>query len=152
MSFVTVSVEAVSAAASNLAGIGSAVSAANHAVATSTTEVLAAGADEVSAAVAALFNGHGETYRAVSAQATAFHDEFVRILTTGGISYGSADAVNASLQTIEQNLLGAINAPTQTLLGRPLIGNGANGVPGTGQNGGAGGLLFGNGEIGRAHV
>ena len=73
MSFVTVSVEAVSAAASNLAGIGSAVSAANNAAATSTMEVLAAGADEVSAAIAALFNGHGEMYRAVSAQATAFH-------------------------------------------------------------------------------
>ncbi len=37
-------------------------------------------------------------------------------------------AVNADpLQTLEQDILGAINAPTQTLLGRPLIGNGANG-------------------------
>ncbi|MEK1233279.1 PE family protein, partial [Mycobacterium ulcerans] len=26
-----------------------------------------------------------------------------------------------------------VNAPTQALLGRPLIGNGANGAPGTGQ-------------------
>ncbi|MCN4283397.1 PE family protein, partial [Mycobacterium tuberculosis] len=25
-----------------------------------------------------------------------------------------------------------LNAPTQALLGRPLVGNGANGAPGTG--------------------
>jgi hypothetical protein len=37
--------------------------------------------------------------------------------------------------------LGAINAPTEAILDRPLIGNGANGGPG--QNGGAGGLLYG---------
>ncbi len=115
MSFVIVSTETVAAAASNLASIGSAVSAANAAATTSTTALLAAGADQVSAAVAALFNGHGEMYRAVSAQATAFHDQFVQTMTASGISYGGADAVNA--QTIEQNLLGAINAPTRTLLG-----------------------------------
>ncbi|UDR56834.1 PE family protein, partial [Mycobacterium tuberculosis] len=27
-----------------------------------------------------------------------------------------------------------LNAPTQALLGRPLVGNGANGAPGTGAN------------------
>src|ERR1043165_7740426 len=41
-----------------------------------------------------------------------------------------------------------INAPTQLLLGRPLIGNGANGAAGTGQAGGAGGILWGNGGTG----
>ncbi len=40
-----------------------------------------------------------------------------------------------------------MNTPTQLLLGRPLIGNGANGAPGTGQAGGAGGLLYGNGGV-----
>jgi hypothetical protein len=45
----------VSAAAGDLTNIGSAVSAANAAAAASTTGLLAAGADEVSEAIAALF-------------------------------------------------------------------------------------------------
>jgi hypothetical protein len=58
---------------------------------------------------------------------------------------------NASpLQTIEQDLLGIVNAPTDALLGRPLIGNGANGAPGTGAAGGDGGWLIGNGGAGGA--
>jgi hypothetical protein len=56
---------------------------------------------------------------------------------------------NASpLQTLGQDVLGVVNAPTEALLGRPLIGNGANGAPGTGQAGGPGGILFGNGGAG----
>ncbi len=58
---------------------------------------------------------------------------------------------NASpLQTLEQDLQGIVNAPTEALLGHPLIGNGANGAPGTGGAGGAGGLLFGSGGAGGA--
>ncbi|EFD43073.1 predicted protein [Mycobacterium tuberculosis variant africanum K85] len=57
--------------------------------------------------------------------------------------YASAEAAN-----VEQQLLGAINAPTMALLGRPLIGHGADGAPGTGQAGGAGGILYGNGGNG----
>ncbi|BCI92172.1 hypothetical protein NIIDMKKI_73780 [Mycobacterium kansasii] len=33
-------------------------------------------------------------------------------------------------------------------MGRPLIGNGTNGLPNTGQDGGPGGLLYGNGGNG----
>ena len=36
-------------------------------------------------------------------------------------------------QTIEQDLIDLINAPSLALTGRPLIGNGANGAPGTGK-------------------
>nr|WP_223163860.1 PE family protein [Mycobacterium simiae] len=47
--------------------------------------MLAAGADEVSAAIAALFGTHGQAYqayRALSAQAVAFHQQFVQLLAT----------------------------------------------------------------------
>jgi hypothetical protein len=47
-----------------------------------------------------------------------------------------------------EDVLGAINAPTELMLQRPLIGNGTNAAPGTGQNGGAGGILWGNGGNG----
>lgn len=120
MSFVLISPEVVSAAAGDLANVGSTISAANKAAAAATTQVLAAGADEVSARIAALFGMYGLEYQAISAQVAAYHQQFVQTLRTGAASYMLAEATN-----VEQNLLNLINAPTQTLLGRPLIGDGA---------------------------
>ncbi len=134
MSFLFAQPEMLGAAATDLASIGSAISTANAAAAAATTRVLAAGADEVSAAVAALFSGHAQTYQALSTQAAAFHQQIVQTLTSTAGAYASAEAAN-----VEQQLLGAINAPTMALLGRPLIGHGADGAPGTGQAGGPAG-------------
>ncbi len=143
MSFVIVAPEALMSVASEVAGIGSALNAANAAAAAPTTGVLAAAADEVSAAMAALFGAHAQEYQRLSAQAAGFHAQFVQALNAGVNSYASAEAANASpLQAVEQQVLGLINGPAQTLLGRPLIGNGADGAPGTGQPGGPGGLLW----------
>jgi hypothetical protein len=72
MSFVIAAPEFVSAAASDLANIGSAIGQANAAAALPTSGVLAAGADEVSAAVASLFGAHAQAYQALSAQAASF--------------------------------------------------------------------------------
>ncbi|WP_459758515.1 PE family protein, partial [Mycobacterium riyadhense] len=141
MSFVIAVPDTLVAAASDLTGIASALSVANATAAAQTTELLAAAQDEVSAAIAALFSAHGQGYQTVSTQAAAFHAQFVQTLTAGAGSYATAEAAS-------QQLLNEINAPTQALLGRPLIGNGANGAPGTGANGGDGGLLFGNGGAG----
>lgn len=130
MSYVLATPEMVAAAANNLAQIGSTLSAANAAALAPTTGVLAAGADEVSAAVASLFSGHAQAYQTLGTQAAAFHERFIQALSTAAGAYGSAEAANASPL---QQALNVINAPTQTLLGRPLIGNGTNGAPGTGQ-------------------
>ncbi len=131
MSFVIAAPEALVAVASDLAGIGSALAEANAAALAPTTALLAAGADEVSAAIAALFGAHGQAYQTVSAQASAFHAQFVQALTGGGGAYAAAEAANVSAaQSTDQRLLDLINGPTQALLGRPLIGDGANGGPG----------------------
>ncbi len=143
MSFVIAQPEMIAAAAGELASIRSAINAANAAAAAQTTGVMSAAADEVSTAVAALFSSHAQAYQAASAQAAAFHAQVVRTLTVDAGAYASAEAANAG-----PNMLAAVNAPAQALLGRPLIGNGANGAPGTGQAGGDGGLLFGNGGNG----
>lgn len=140
MSYVLATPEMVAAAANNLAQIGSTLSAANAAALAPTTGVLAAGADEVSAAVASLFSGHAQAYQTLGTQAAAFHERFIQALSTAAGAYGSAEAANASPL---QQALNVINAPTQTLLGRPLIGNGTNGAPGTGQAGGPGGVSDG---------
>ncbi|OQZ87774.1 PE family protein, partial [Mycobacterium alsense] len=143
MSFLFAMPEMVSAAASDLAGIGSGLSAANTAAAATTTVLVPAAADEVSAAIAAVFGGHAQAFQAVSAQAAAFQEQFVQALGGGAGAYAAAEATNA-----QQALMGAVNAPAQALVGRPLIGDGANGAPGSGANGGAGGLLWGNGGNG----
>jgi PE family protein len=70
VSFVIALPEAVSAAASDLGRIGSTISAANA----------AAGADEVSEAIAALFGSHATAYQALTAEADAFHHQFVQLL------------------------------------------------------------------------
>ena len=128
MSFVIAVPEAVTNAAANLASLGSTISTANAAAAAPTTGMLAAAGDEVSEAIAALFSQYASGYQALGAQAAAFHAELVRTLSAGAGAYAAAEAANAGpLQTLEQDVLGAINAPTNLLLGRPLIGNGANG-------------------------
>lgn len=149
MSLLITSPATVAAAATHLAGIGSALSTANAAAAAPTTALSVAGADEVSVLIAALFEAYAQEYQALSAQALAFHDQFVQALNMGAVCYAAAETANATplqaLQTVQQNVLTVVNAPTQALLGRPIIGNGANGLPNTGQDGGPGGLLFGNG-------
>ncbi|WP_139830905.1 PE family protein, partial [Mycobacterium paraense] len=133
MSLLIAAPEFMNAAATDLANIGSAVSAANAAAAGPTTAVLAAAQDEVSTAVAALFSGHGQAFQALSAQAAAFHAEFVQALGGAAGAYTATEAANASpLQTAWQDVRGVINTPTELLLGTPLIGKGINGAPGTG--------------------
>lgn len=110
MSFVIVAPEALMSVASEVAGIGSVLNAANAAAAAPTTGVLAAAADEVSAAMAALFGAHAQEYQRLSAQAAGFHAQFVQALNAGVNSYASAEAANASpLQAVEQQVLGLIN-------------------------------------------
>ncbi|WP_156452453.1 PE family protein, partial [Mycobacterium gordonae] len=150
MTFLVAAPDVVAHAAGQLANVGSMLSEASSAAAGPTTALAAAGADEISAAIAELFSAHAQTYQAVNAQAALFHQQFVQSIAGAGASYAAAEALNASpLQAIEQGVLGVVNAPTQLLLGRPLIGDGANATT-PGGAGGAGGLLWGNGGNGAA--
>jgi hypothetical protein len=94
MSFVTTQPEALSAAATSLAGIGTTMSAQNAAVAAPTTGVIPAAADEVSALTATQFAVHAQMYQAVSAQAEAIHQLFVSTLGTSATSYAATEAAN----------------------------------------------------------
>ncbi|WP_156766651.1 PE family protein, partial [Mycobacterium sp. E2327] len=152
-SFVLISPELVTAASSDLRGIGLSIRSANAAAAASTTSLLAAGQDEVSAAISSLFGSYAREFQALSAQATAFHDQFVQSLTSGAGQYAGAEAANADPLTALVGELQSLTAglpagPVKLLTGRPLIGNGANGAPGTGQAGGNGGWLIGDGGNG----
>ncbi len=94
MSFVSAQPADLAAAAENLQGIGSTLTAQNVAAAAPTTGVQPAAADEVSVLTAAQFATHAEMYQAISAQAAAIHDMFVNTL---GVSAGSlADELTAA--------------------------------------------------------
>jgi len=95
MSFVTTQPEALSAAATSLAGIGTTMSAQNAAVAAPTTGLIPAAADEVSALTATQFAVHAQMYQAISAQAEAIHQLFVSTLGTSATSYAATEAANA---------------------------------------------------------
>jgi hypothetical protein len=149
MTFLIAAPAMLASAASDLARIASALSAANAAAMFATTGLMPAAGDEVSAAIASLFSEYARAYQSLNAQAVGFHRKLVQALSVAGNSYAAAEAASVSpLQILEQDALGVINAPTNAVLGRPLIGNGPDGVPGTSQNGGAGGLLVGNGGNG----
>ena len=88
--------DALAATAANIAEIGSRLSAASAAATVSTTRVTPAAADEVSAAIATLFGSYGHEYRALIAQAAAFHAQFERAMTAGAALYANAEAAHAS--------------------------------------------------------
>src|SRR6202789_807378 len=96
MSFVSAQPAELTAAAENLQGIGSSMTAQNTAAGAPTMGVVPAAADEVSALTAAQFATHAQMYQAVSAQAAAIHELFVNTLTTSAGSYADTEAANAA--------------------------------------------------------
>jgi hypothetical protein len=124
MSYLIAAPEFLDSAATDLASIGGTVNAANASAAARTTGILAAAEDEVSAAIAALFSGHGQAYQAASAQAVAFHQQFTQMLSASARAYAGAEAANVPLLG---RLLAAFNAATGGLLG-------GSGVPGAAAN------------------
>ena len=154
MSLLDVVPELLESAAADVKSIGAELNAAHAAAAAPTTGLVAAGADEVSAAVAALFSEHGQAFQALSAQASTFHTQFVQALNGAQGAYAAAEAVNASMAATAASFTdvgGAPFSPFLLLTGRALFGNGVNGasgVNGTGAAGGNGGLIWGNGGTG----
>jgi len=175
MSYVTTAPGLLTTAATDLAQIGEALRAGNFGAMLPTTELAAAAADEVSAAIAALFGTHGLKYQAAAVQAASYYEQFLQNLGVAATSYTGAEAAAADalgaldsvvangFQTLYgpihtagdlwiasplgQTLDPVINAPTTLLFGRGLIGHGA---PGTAAHptGGNGGILFGDGGTG----
>jgi hypothetical protein len=104
MSYVIADPEIMTAAASDLASIGSNLNAAHMVAAARTTSVIPAGADEVSASIAHLFSQQAASYQALAGQAAAFQEQFVQHLTAGAFSYASIEATIASFLQNLQNL------------------------------------------------
>jgi hypothetical protein len=96
MPFVIAVPEMMTAAAADLAAIGSNVSAAHMVAAARTTSVVPAAADEVSAAIASVFANHAQAFQGLAGKAAAFHDQFVQTLNSGGAAYAQTEATSAA--------------------------------------------------------
>jgi hypothetical protein len=118
MSFMIATPDLVQSAAQDLAGIRSSLAEATATAAGPTTGVAAAAQDEVSVAMASLFGGVGQEFQALSAQAQAFHAEFVNLMNAGAGAYVAAEGAAG------QTLMSAAAAPAQALLGGSVIGGG----------------------------
>ncbi len=78
-----------------MAALGSAINGANAAAVNSTTSLPAAGLDEVSTRISALFAEHGLQFQAVSAQAAQFHESFVLKLAATANAYLTTEIAGA---------------------------------------------------------
>lgn len=136
-SYLLVAPEALDVASGDLSGIGEAIKDAAEAAAPSTTGIVAAAADEVSAAITNLFGGYAQEFQALSARAAQFHAQFVRALNAAAAAYAAAEAANVSpLQALEQQVENSgLLAPIERLTGHPVFGNGPAAAGGTGATG-----------------
>ncbi len=98
MTLLSIAPDIVAGASGDLENLGSALRSANAAAATQTTSIAAPAADEVSAAITALFGTHAQGFQALSAEAAAFHDDFVKLLSSGLAQYVSTEAANVQAQ------------------------------------------------------
>ncbi|OBK49864.1 PPE family protein, SVP subgroup [Mycobacterium kubicae] len=97
MSFLTTQPEELAAAAGKLEAVGSVLAAQNAAaLAPTTTAVVPAAADEVSALQASLFTAYGTLYQQVSGEAAALYDSFVNTLGVSAGTYQATEAANSS--------------------------------------------------------
>jgi len=101
MSYVLAAPETIATAATDVAAVGSTLSAEHMAAAGSTVALIPAAADEVSVSIAHLFSRHAQDYHSLAGQAAAFHDRFVQHLNASAGSYAGIEAASAaSLQPL----------------------------------------------------
>ena len=115
MSSLLVALDMFEMQTAHAAQIGSAVTSGHLAAVIPTTELAAAGADEVSAEIASLFSAHAQTYQAAAAQAATYYQHFVGNLHAAAVSYAATETSIA--WGLESTLLGggAAAAPLAAL-------------------------------------
>jgi hypothetical protein len=94
MSYVTTAPAAISAAATQLEGVGTSFATESAGAASSTTAIAPAAADEVSILQSGVFSTYGQLYQTVSAQAQAIHQQFVNTLQQSSGSYQETEGAN----------------------------------------------------------
>lgn len=165
MSHVNAAPGTIGSTATNLAGIGATISRANAVAAAPTTGLVASARDQVSAAVAAFFNGHAQGYQTLGAQAEAFHQDFVQLLRSGAGAYAAAESDNVAATgstvaepavTTKRESVGRSDnhaaGHRPEVAGSTMEGNRGSGAPPGGESRSAATGLIGVGAAGRVGV
>src|SRR6185312_12626474 len=140
-SYVIAAPEALAAASADLSGLQEALRAAAAAAAPSTTAILPAAADEVSAAITQVLSSHAAEFQALNARTLLFHSEFAQYVLKGANAYLGAELLNV----VDVGQKFTLFSPVKALTGRPAFGNGTDGAPNSGKAGTDGGWFGGNG-------
>ncbi len=127
MSYVLTQPEVMAAAAADMASIGTTIDEAGAAAAGRTTGVVAAAADEMSAAIADVFNAYAQEWQAVLGRATLLHSEFAQVLAACGNAYADAEAASlgalaaGSLPLTATSGTGVLTAMTKAAMTDPPV-------------------------------
>lgn len=100
MSFLTAVPEELAAAATQLAAIGSSLTAQNAGAAAPTTAIAPAAADQVSIMQSAIFTAYGALYQQFATEAQAMQEQFVQTLGLSSGTYASTEASNAAAASL----------------------------------------------------
>jgi len=120
MPYVIAAPEVLTSTGTDLATIGSNLSAAHAAAATPTVALVPAAADEVSASIAHLFSRYAKDYQARAAHAVAFQEQFVQNLAASARSYADTEAANAAVLQPLTAIAGPFSSAIPTLSGQIL--------------------------------
>jgi hypothetical protein len=104
MSLLTTIPEELIAAATQLEGIGTSLTAQNAAAAAPTTGIAPAAADSVSQLQAGIFSAYGTLYQQFAAEAQAIQQQFTATLGLSSGTYSQTEAQNAAQSTLTQLL------------------------------------------------
>lgn len=110
MSYVFVEPPMLTAAAAELAGIGSALNEATAAAAAPTTAIAAAAADEVSTALANMFGAFGQEFQGISARLASLYTGLTERLTATANLYINSEAINVA--TLVEGATQGLYTPT----------------------------------------
>jgi PE family/PPE-SVP subfamily C-terminal region len=122
MSYVNTAPAAISAAATQLEGIGNSFAAESAGAAAPTTAISPAAADEVSILQSGVFSTYGQLYQTVSAQAQAIHQQFVNTLQQSSGSYQETEGVNQAGTAANSLANSGVSAAADPAQAGPITG------------------------------
>jgi hypothetical protein len=126
MSFLTTIPEELLAAAAQLEGIGSSLTAQNAGAAAPTTTIAPAAADPVSSLQAGIFSTYGTLYQQLAAEAQSIQQQFVQTLGLSSGTYTATEAANATAAANPFDSIAGFEQNLATFLGGPLYSSGGN--------------------------
>jgi len=118
MSLLTTIPAELLAAAQQLEGIGTSLTAQNAAAAAPTTSLAPAAADQVSLLQSAIYSAYGTLYQQIAAEAQAIQAQFTSVLGLSSGTYSASEAANAATTTAQGGLQNLITN-TAALFGGP---------------------------------